>query len=146
MSSKTKIFVLKFKEMIYTIIFVILGITLLILLILIIAGMIKNKKHTVAERIYSPGIYSSCVVLEQNPVDLEVVIDENQIKSICLVNYSESVETMYPLLSSSLDDISAQVIKNNSTENITYSYDHKYSSTVLINAINCSLKKAQATP
>ena len=92
---------------------------------------------------FSPGVYTSSIVLASNPVDIEVVVDSEQIKSINLVNTSESVETMYPLISSSLNDIASQVIKNNSTENITYSQDSKYTSIVLINAINEALEKAK---
>jgi len=50
---------------------------------------------------------------------------------------------MYPLISSSLSDIASQVIKNNSTENITYSQDARYTSIVLIGAINDALEKAK---
>ncbi len=144
MSSKTKILVLKLKEIIYTAVFVILGIILIVLLFLIITGKSKkNSNEPVAVTTFSPGVYTSSIVLASNPVDIEVVVDSEQIKSINLVNTSESVETMYPLISSSLNDIASQVIKNNSTENITYSQDSKYTSIVLINAINEALEKAK---
>ena len=144
MSSKTKILVLKLKQIIYTAVFVILGIILIVLLFLIIKGK-SGKKNTepTAAATFSPGVYTSSIVLASNPVDIEVVVDSEQIKSINLVNTSESVETMYPLISSSLNDIASQVIKNNSTENITYSHDNKYTSIVLINAINAALEKAK---
>ncbi len=144
MSSKTKILVLKLKQIIYTAIFVVLGIILIVLLFLIITGKSKkNSNEPVAVTTFSPGVYTSSIVLASNPVDIEVVVDSEQIKSISLVNTSESVETMYPLISSSLNDIASQVIKNNSTENITYPYDSKYTSIVLINAINEALEKAK---
>ena len=144
MSSKTKILVLKLKEIIYTAVFVILGIILIVLLFLIITGKSKkNSNEPVAVTTFSPGVYTSSIVLASNQVDIEVVVDREQIKSINLVNTSESVETMYPLISSSLNDIASQVIKNNSTENITYSQDSKYTSIVLINAINEALEKAK---
>ena len=144
MSSKTKILVLTLKEIIYTAVFVILGVILIVLLFLIITGKSKkNSNEPVAVTTFSPGVYTSSIVLASNPVDIEVVVDSEQIKSINLVNTSESVETMYPLISSSLNDIASQVIKNNSTENITYSQDSKYTSIVLINAINEALEKAK---
>lgn len=143
MSSKTKIFVVKLKEIIYTLLFVVLGIILIVLLVILITGK-SHKKDTspVAVDIYSPGVYTASIVLASNPVDIEVVVDNRQIKSVNLVNTSESVETMYPLISSSLGDIAAQVIRNNSTENITYSQNARYTSIVLINAINDALAKA----
>ena len=134
MSSKTKIVVLKLKEMVYTIIFVVLGIILILLIALIISGRQNKPKE--------PGVYSSSIVLATNPVDIEIVVDKDQIKSIELINALESVETMYPLINDSLNSISEQVIKNNSVENITYNQDNKYTSIVLINAIAEALNKA----
>lgn len=144
MSSKTKILVVKLKEIIYTVLFVVLGIILIVLLFILITGK-SHKKDTspVSVTTYSPGVYTSSIVLASNPVDIEVVVDDTQIKSVNLVNPSESVETMYPLISSSLSDIASQVIKNNSTENITYSQDARYTSIVLIGAINDALEKAK---
>ncbi len=113
MSSKTKILVLKLKEIIYTLIFVVLGIILIVLLFLIFTG--KSKKNHSAP----PAA-----------------------QTISLVNTSESVATMYPLISSSLSDIASQVVKNNSTDKVTYSSDSKYTSIVLIKAINDALEKA----
>lgn len=142
MSSKTKIVVLKLKEMIYTIIFVVLGIILLLLLILIITKKTTKENVNIPQSTFLPGAYTSSIVLATNPVDIEVLVDYEQIKSIRLINTSESVETMYPLITDSLDSIASQVIKNNSTENITYNQEAKYTSLVLIEAINQALDKA----
>ncbi len=142
MSSKTKIVVLKLKEMIYTIVFVVLGIILILLIILLIT---RNANKSVPEAVkstFAPGVYTSSIVLATNPVDIEVVVDAEQIKSIQLINTSESIETMYPLITASLNSISEQVIKNNSTENITYNQEFKYTSLVLIEAIQAALDKA----
>ena len=111
MSSKTKILVVKLKEIIYTVLFVVLGLILIVLLFILITGK-SHKKDTspVSVTTYSPGVYTSSIVLASNPVDIEVVVDDTQIKSVNLVNPSESVETMYPLISSSLSDIASQVI------------------------------------
>lgn len=143
MSAKTKILVLKLKQLIYTVIFVVLGIILIILLFLIVKGKTGKEKSASAYPTFAPGVYTSSIVLANSPLDLQITVDEEQVKSITLVNVSESVETMYPLLSSSLSEISAQVIDNNSTEHITYSQDSKYTSIVLINTINTILDKAR---
>ena len=143
MSANTKRLVLKLKQLIYTVIFVVLGIILIILLFLIIKGKTGKEKSASAYPTFAPGVYTSSIVLANSPLDLQITVDEEQVKSITLVNVSESVETMYPLLSSSLSEISAQVIDNNSTEHITYSQDSKYTSIVLINTINTILDKAR---
>ncbi len=143
MSSKTKIVVLKLKEMIYTIVFVVLGIILILLLILLITRRTTKSVPEAANSTFAPGVYTSSIVLATNPVDIEVVVDSEQIKSIQLINTSESIETMYPLITASLNSISSQVIKNNSTENITYNQESKYTSLVLIEAIQAALDKAR---
>jgi uncharacterized protein with FMN-binding domain len=50
---------------------------------------------------------------------------------------------MYPLITASLESVSEQIIKNNSTDNITYNEDNKYTSVVLVNAIKQALEKAR---
>ena len=143
MSSKTKILVLKLKEIVYTLIFAALAIILIVLLFLIFSG--KNRKNESAPTsadTFIPGIYTSSIILSSSPVDIEVTVNKDQIKSISLVNTSSSVETMYPLISSSLDSIASQVIRNSSTENITYTADSIYTSLVLIKAIDSALQKA----
>lgn len=142
MSNKTKIVVLKLKEMIYTIIFVVLGIILILLLVLFISGRRNKNSEPIIQSTYVPGVYTSSIILATNPVDIEIVVDKEQIKSIELINTSESVETMYPLITDSLNSISAQIIENNSVENITYNQENKYTSIVLINAITEALNKA----
>ena len=60
-----------------------------------------------------------------------------------MVNSSDAVTTMYPLITASLESVSEQIIKNNSTDNITYNEDNKYTSVVLVNAIKQALEKAR---
>ena len=142
MSTKTKILVLKMKEIIYTVIFVILAVILIILLVLIFSGKSHKKSIEKSKSTYYPGVYEASIILSSHPVDIEVVVDNEQIKSINMVNISDAVTTMYPLISSSLESVSKQVIENNSTDNIIFQDDNKYTSIVLVNAINKALQKA----
>ena len=59
-----------------------------------------------------------------------------------MVNVSEAVTTMYPLISSSLTEIASQIVQNNSTENLVFNDENKYTSIILVNAINTALNKA----
>ena len=59
------------------------------------------------------------------------------------MNTAETVETMYPLLTSSVKALEEQVRQKGSTDGITYSADAKYTSLVLINAIDTALDKAR---
>lgn len=142
MSTKTKILVFKMKEIIYTIVFAVLAILLIIFLVLIIKGHSKKSSESAKKSTFYPGIYEASIVLSSNPVNIEVVVDHEQIKSISMVNVSEAVTTMYPLISSSLTEIASQIVQNNSTENLVFNDENKYTSIILVNAINTALCKA----
>jgi len=148
MSAKTKIVVLHMKELIYTGIFVALGILLIILLLaMFLPGNGKSGEETAAvsaTTLYIPGIYTTELVLGGQAVDVEVIVEQDAITSIRLVNLSEAVTTMYPLLQPTFDTICQQVYENQSLEGISYSDDSKYTSLVLLEAIQNSLDKASA--
>lgn len=145
MSSKTKIVVLRMKEIIYTAIFVGLG----ILLITLFLVMFRPKKDTVPTSgdavAYVPGVYSSAITLNSQDVNVEVTVDSKKITSVTLVPLSEAVTTMYPLMQPAMDNLSPQILKNQSTKNISYPSESRYTSSVLLKAVDQALTKAQKT-
>lgn len=145
MSSKTKIVVLRMKEIIYTAIFVGLG----ILLITLFLVMFRPKKDTIPTSgdpvLYVPGVYSSAITLNSQDINVEVTVDSKKITSVTLVPLSEAVTTMYPLMQPAMDNLSPQIVKNQSTKNISYSSESRYTSSVLIKAVDQALTKAQKT-
>lgn len=148
MSNKTKIVVLRMKEIIYSGIFALLGILFLVLLIIMFVPDKEDKTveevpTEVSDATYIPGVYSTSISLGSQTVDIELMVDENNINSIEIVNLSEEVETMYPLIQPSFEDLTAQIIKNQSLDEITYPDDAKYTSLVLLEAIKTSLNKAK---
>ena len=50
---------------------------------------------------------------------------------------------MYPLMEPALDALSSQIYASQSTENITYGEENKYTSMMLLDAINQALEKAK---
>ena len=142
MSSKTKIVVLHTKDVIYTGIFVVLAVVLAVLLFLMF-GKNKNADPASADAIYHAGVYTSPITLNDNTFDVEVTVDENHINSISLVNLSETTTAMYPLVEPALDALSDQIYTSQSTENITYSEENKYTSMLLLEAIDSALEKAR---
>lgn len=142
MSSKTKIVVLHTKEVIYTGIFVVLAVVLAVLLFLMF-GKNKNADPASADAIYHAGVYTSPITLNDNTFDVEVKVDENHINSISLVNLSETTTAMYPLVEPALAALSDQIYTSQSTENITYSEENKYTSMLLLEAIDNALEKAR---
>ena len=143
MSSQTKIIVLKQKNLIYGAFIAIVCIILILALIFMLPGQkdTSQPENNVSQS--TAGVYSSSVVLNGNPVEIKVTIDDNLIHHITAVNVSDSVETMFPLFDSCLDEIVTQVIENNSTQNVTYSSENKYTSIILIEAIDNAIAKAR---
>ena len=142
MSAKTKIVVLRMKNLILT--GVLIGIAILILF-MIISVMVSGKKSTVetmAPSLYVPGVYSSSVLLNGSSFDIQVTVDDNYITAVNLVNLDETIETMYPLIPSAMNELSTQIIDNQSIDNITFSQGNQYTSTVLLSAIKDALAKA----
>ena len=142
MGTKTKIIVLHMKELIYTVIFAVLGIVLILLLIFMFLPDKKEKENTTETMTYVAGVYNSSIKLNENAIDVEVVIDNNRINSISLVNLDETIATMYPLLQPALDSISQQIYEKQSLDNITYSEENQYTATVLLQAIEQAIEKA----
>lgn len=141
MSSKTKIVVLHMKELIYTVIFAVLGILLLLLLIYMFSPDKEKKSRETMK--YVAGVYASSIIFNDRTMEVEVSVDENRINSIELVNPDETVTAMYPLMGPALDNLKEQIVKNQSTDNLTYSDDQQYTSMVLIQAIDKALDKAE---
>ena len=143
MSSKTKIVVLHMKEVIYTGIFVVLAIVLAVLMFI----MFGSKKNDEAAKVSNPrfhaGVYNTSVTLNDNTFDVEVTVDADHINAISLVNLSETTTAMYPLMEPTLEDLASQIYTTQSTEGITYSEDNKYTSMLLLDAINSALDKAE---
>ncbi len=145
MSSRTKIIVLHMKELIYTGIFIALGILFIVLLAIMFlpsGNKEKSRKEAQAVAAYVPGIYTTSIELGGSVVDVEIVVDENNINSLRLVNLDEAVATMYPLIEPSFEKLSGQITENQSLEGITYSDDSRYTSILLLNAVEASLEKA----
>ena len=142
MSAKTKIVVLHMKELIYTAIFAGLGILLVILFFfMFLPG--KEKERTAETMKYAAGVYTSSILFQDSTLEVQVIVDENRIQSVSLVNLSETVETMYPLVKPALEEMAEQIIKNQSVERISYNPDNQYTSIMLLNAVEKSLEKAK---
>ncbi len=151
MSAKTKIVVLHMKELIYTGIFAVLGVLFLVLLIMMFLPDKENKNPPQTEpeitetaSLYIPGVYTTELVLGSQSIDVEVIVDKDNITSIRMVNLNDAVTTMYPLLQPTFDSLCEQVYEQQSLEHITYASDSKYTSLVLLEAIQNSLNKALA--
>ena len=147
MSGKTKIVVLKLKELICAGIFLALAILAIILFVITSKNNGENNspKPEDTSALYIPGTYTTAMVLNGSNVELAVTVDETAILSIELQNMDETISVMYPLMEPALDELASQIIEQQSIDNIQYSSDNLYTSTILLNAITASLNEAKVT-
>ena len=134
MSAKTKIVVVKAKELIYTALFVCLGIILILLLIFMFAPEEKSTKTSAG--VYTPGVYTSTIALGDNTLDVAVSVDADHL--------SDSVSAMYPLLEPSLEEINAQLENISSIDDLKLNSENKYTGLILQQAIKNALSKAKS--
>lgn len=144
MSAKTKIVVLRMKELIYTGIFVGLAILLVVLFLAMFGGKDDEETAVTSSSNYIPGVYTASLSLSGQNLDVEVTVDSDEIRAIRLVNLDEAVTTMYPLMEPTLESLAAQILESQSTEGITYTDSTKYTSYVLMQAVQAALDKAQS--
>lgn len=141
MGSKTKIVVLHMKEIVYTGIFLALGILLIILLLF----MFRSEKATDTDKSlqkYNPGIYNSTLTLNNTTLEVEVSVDSTQIQSIRFSNLDESVTTAYPLIQPAIEEIANQIYETQSLNEITLSSEMPYTSQLILDAILEAVEKA----
>lgn len=138
MSSRTKIVVLHMKEIIYTAIFALLG----IILIIVLAIMFFPNNKEQSKQPYIPGIYTSTVQLNNTDFEIEVSVDSSHINAIRFTNLDESVETMYPLMQPTMEYIAEQIYDAQSLDNIKHSSESPYTSQVILDAIDTALAKS----
>lgn len=142
MSSKTKIVVLRMKEIIYTAIFIGLGIFLICLFLI----MFRSKKEAAPTRVdtavYTPGVYTSSLKLGSEQVNVQVTVDSDRIRNVCIVPLSESITTMYPLMQPAMDDLAKQITASQSLDNLSYPSETRYTSEALIQSVEKALDKA----
>lgn len=161
MSSNTKIVVLKSKELIYTGIFIVLGILLVLLLFYMFSpskseadadrkentravteqGNTKEVKETITT--YSPGVYTSQLNLGGSSLQLTVTVDENTVSHVDIANLDDTVTAMYPLIQPSLDEINSQISTASSLDDITYSKDNQYTTIIIMQAVKQALSAAE---
>ncbi len=144
MGTQTKIVVIKGKEIIYTAIFLLLGICLIILLVNMFGSEKKIKTETTGK--YIPGVYSSTITLGENTLNVSVAVDKDTISGVTIENLNETVTTMYPLLEPALNEINNQISVVDNVDEISYSKENQYTYIILNQAIKNALEQAKKNP
>lgn len=143
MSAKTRIWVFHMKELIYTGVFVSLGILFLLLMIFMFASDRTQEAADVLDTKYTAGIYTASMTLGGSPVEIAVTVDQDSITSIGFRQLDETVSAMYPLMEPALEALSEQICETQSLENLSFSEESQYTSRMLMSAIRTALEKAE---
>ena len=173
MSAKTKIVVLRMKEVIRTGILAAVGLFLIILLLLLSipgkdpdAGSSAPAKQEQSDTIpakpasskgsilqescskgsYLPGIYKTELELGGHSLEVEVILEKDSISSLRLVEPSSEVLALYPLLAPSMENIRSQLVQTQSLDSVTGNPGSRYTSMILLNAVRDCLKKGSVNP
>ena len=142
MGKSPKFMVFHLRELIYTVVFILLGVILVISLIFMFCNRSqKDREDETTSGKYEPGVYTSCVTLNGNPMDVTVTLDANHINSITVDNVSDTIQTMYPLVQPAFEDIAKQIVDTQSLDNIQFAKDSQYTYTMLYNAISDTIEQ-----
>lgn len=140
MSKSTKIVLFHSKELIYTGIFIIFGIILTLLLVLMFS---KSNKSENNETTYKSGVYSSQILLGDSELSVNVIVEDNSISEISIENMNETINTMYPLLETTVSEINSQINQVDNIEDINYSSNNQYTYILIYEAIEKALENAK---
>lgn len=132
----TKFMVIKFKEFLKTAIFAILGVIIIVALIYLFLP--KNKDTA----LYNAGVYESQVTLNDELVNIQVTVDENQIKSVDVISSSETVPVFYPLFESTAKNIGDEIVRSQSLD-IVIPNGAEVTGKVIIDAVEKTLEQAK---
>lgn len=154
MKKSTKIIVIPLKKMLITAAILLAIIAFILLSVLFNSKSHPNNKEVPKESTkttpesytqnstYKPGVYTSSVYIDGSPFDVQVTLDTNNINDIKVTNLSESIETMYPNISNSFNEIAKEITDAGSLS-ITYDASNRYTYSIFINAVESALSKAK---
>ncbi len=135
-----KFVVLSLRDIIKNLVFILVGIALLVVLFFVFFPQSENTREE--ENLhYTPGTYSSEVLLKGTPLEVYVTIDTSGIADINTTSLDELQLTYYPLIETAFNNIKPQVLESQSTE-IELSVDTYYTEFVLLQAIEDAVEQA----
>ena len=132
-----KFLVLKFKDIVKTAVFAVIGILFFAAVIYFAFGR-GDAKPTA----YVPGTYSSQIELSEGRMTVEVKVGKNKIKSVSVTNESETIPVFYPLFESASKEIGKKVVKEQSTD-ISLETGSPMTEKMLLEAVEKNLEKAR---
>lgn len=133
----SRFMVLKFKDIIKTALFAVIGILIIICAVYFIFTDREDKKQ-----VYNPGTYYSDIVLENGRMTVEVTVSKTKIKSVKLTNCSEDIPVFYPLFESAAADVEKHLKKEQELSFVP-DEDTAVTSGLIMQAVERSLSQAK---
>ncbi len=135
--STNRFMVLKFKDIVKTAVFAVLGVLIIVLAAYFIFSAGENKKQ-----VYNPGTYTSDIVLDNGRMTVEVKVSKTKIKSVQLTNCSEDIPVFYPLFESAAKDVEKHLKKEQELSYVPQD-DTQVTSQLILQAVEKSLQQAR---
>ena len=135
----TRFIVVKLKDVIRYGLIALAGLALVIALII---AILPKRGEPASGGQFNPGTYGVNIILNNKPVELTVRVNESEIEEIALAEMAEAHEVFYPLFRPTLEALSAEIIRTQSTDELVMDMGNMYTSRVLIDAVDAALLKA----
>ena len=133
---KTKFMVIKLKELIKTIIFAVIGAAIIIALIITLVPKGKNAQ-------YKSGTYTTNISLGDEGAAVALTFSDSEIVDASFIPTSSTLSVFYPLMQTTADDICAQIVTAQSTDDIQTDSDYAMASSLIIDAANSCIERAK---
>ena len=154
MSAKTKILVIRSRNLILG---ASIAVVVILLLLLLFSAIQLSQKETTAPSAstaasaavpasgaYVPGVYSGSVVLGNDVVNLLVYVDKNHINAIAAEEFAQTVASMYPLVPSVLNSLESQILSSQDLFGVTYADSTQVTAGLLLQTISRCLELARS--
>jgi hypothetical protein len=140
--SGAKIFVLHKKDLIR------IGVIVLVALALVIAALVffvPGRRTEEPSALYTPGTYSSTIVLNDEPFHVRVTVSENEILSVYMTDMGEVQKVFYPLFEPQMNDLAEEILRYQSAH-IVQQTDYPVTTGILHDAVHSALELAANGP
>ena len=133
---KTKFMVIKLKELIKTAVFAIIGAAIIIALIIMLVPHSSSAQ-------YKSGTYTTNISIGEESAAVSLTFSENEITDVSFIPTTDTLSVFYPLMQTTGEEICAQILSDQSTDNISAASDSTYAAELIIGAADSCIERAK---
>lgn len=139
-----KIVVLRLRDILYTLLFAALGLILILALVFMFKP--KDKNESAPTMTYTPGIYTSAFLYDQQVVNVEVTIYDDKVQSVQFLNLDPNFKMVNQLFEPAMSTINDQLRKKGTEKEVKPDDQSKETTAYIMTAVNKALEKARIEP